>query len=114
VLSVGDRVADDVLERGKESQETVREKEGETTTGRTTERKRRKAKTHLEEDLENTTGLLIDETRDTLDTATTSETTDRGLGDTLDVVTKLLVREREGQRRKKRKKRGERRHTILR
>ena len=30
----------------------------------------------LEEDLENTTGLLVDETGDTLDTTTTSETTD--------------------------------------
>ena len=30
----------------------------------------------LEEDLENTTGLLVDETRDTLHTATASETTD--------------------------------------
>ena len=30
----------------------------------------------LEEDLEDTTGLLVDEARDTLDTATTSETTD--------------------------------------
>ena len=30
----------------------------------------------LEEDLEDTTSLLVDETRDTLYTATTSETTD--------------------------------------
>ena len=30
----------------------------------------------LEEDLENTTGLLVDETRDTLHTTTTSETAD--------------------------------------
>ena len=30
----------------------------------------------LEEDLEDTTGLLVDEARDTLHTATTSETTD--------------------------------------
>jgi hypothetical protein len=30
----------------------------------------------LEEDLEHTTGLLVDETGDTFDTATTSETTD--------------------------------------
>ena len=29
----------------------------------------------LQEDLEDTTGLLVDEARDTLDTATTSETT---------------------------------------
>ena len=36
----------------------------------------------LEEDLENTTGLLVDETRDTLDTTTAGKTTDSGLGDT--------------------------------
>ena len=44
----------------------------------------------LEEDLEHTAGLLVDETRDTLDTATTSETADGGLGDALDVVAKDL------------------------
>jgi hypothetical protein len=33
----------------------------------------------LEEDLEDTAGLLVDEARDTLDTTTTSETTDGGL-----------------------------------
>ena len=36
----------------------------------------------LEEDLEDTTGLLVDETGDTLHTTTTRETTDGGLGDT--------------------------------
>ena len=36
----------------------------------------------LQEDLENTTSLFVDQTRDTLDTATTSETTDGGLCDT--------------------------------
>ena len=45
----------------------------------------------LEEDLEHTTGLLVDETGDTLDTATTGETTDSGLGDALDVITKDLA-----------------------
>ena len=45
----------------------------------------------LKEDLENTTGLLVDETRDTLDTTTTGETADSGLGDTLDVVAKDLA-----------------------
>ena len=44
----------------------------------------------LEEDLEDTTGLLVDETGDTLDTTTTSETSDSRLGDTLDVITKDL------------------------
>jgi hypothetical protein len=58
----------------------------------------------LEEDLEDTASLLVDEARDTLDTATTSETTDCGLGDTLDVVTKLWWRgkgRREGSAKKK-------------
>jgi hypothetical protein len=36
----------------------------------------------LEEDLENTASLLVDETGDTLDTTTASETTNSGLGDT--------------------------------
>jgi hypothetical protein len=56
VLSVGDRIANDVLE----------------------------------EDLEDTTSFFVDETRDTLDTTTTSKTTDSGLGNTLDVITKDL------------------------
>ena len=38
----------------------------------------------LKENLQNTTGLLIDETRDTLDTATTGKTTNSGLSDTYD------------------------------
>jgi len=45
----------------------------------------------LEEDLEDTAGLLVDEARDTLDTTTTGEAADSGLGDTLDVVTKNLA-----------------------
>ena len=44
----------------------------------------------LQEDLENTAGLLVDEARDTLDTTTASETTDGGLSDALDVITKDL------------------------
>ena len=36
----------------------------------------------LEEDLENTTGLLVDETRDTLDTTSAGKTADSGFGDT--------------------------------
>ena len=40
----------------------------------------------LKEDLEDATGLLIDEARDTLDTATARQTADGGLGDALDVV----------------------------
>jgi hypothetical protein len=45
----------------------------------------------LEEGLQDTAGLLVDHGRDTLDTTTTSETSDSGLGDTLDVVTKNLA-----------------------
>ena len=44
----------------------------------------------LQEHLENSTGLLVDEARDTLDSTTASETTDSGLSDALDVVTKDL------------------------
>ena len=44
----------------------------------------------LEEDLEDSPGLLVDESGDTLDTPTSGETPDRGLGDSLDVVTQHL------------------------
>ena len=42
----------------------------------------------LKEDLEDTTSFFVDQTRDTLDTTTTSETADGGFGNTLDVITK--------------------------
>ena len=45
----------------------------------------------LEEHLQDTTGLLVDEAGDTLDTTTTSQTADGGLGDTLDVITQPLA-----------------------
>jgi hypothetical protein len=63
VLGVGDRVTDDVLEL-----------EGQNVQCQTSDQ--------AYEDLQDTTGLLVDEARDTLDTSTTGETTDRGLGDT--------------------------------
>ena len=44
----------------------------------------------LEEGLEDSSGLLVDQSRDTLDTTSTSETSDSGLGDSLDVVTEHL------------------------
>lgn len=44
----------------------------------------------LKEGLEDTTCFLVDHSRDTLDTATTSQTTDGRLGYALDVVTKDL------------------------
>jgi hypothetical protein len=45
----------------------------------------------LKEYLEDTTGLFVDESRDTLYTTTTCETTDCWLGDTLDVITKYFT-----------------------
>jgi hypothetical protein len=51
--------------------------------------KKRKADI-FKESLENTTSLLVDEARDTLDTATTSKTTNSRLGDALDVVAQDL------------------------
>lgn len=45
----------------------------------------------LQKDLEDTASLLINKTRDALDTATTGHTADGGLGNALDVVTKDLA-----------------------
>ena len=45
----------------------------------------------LEEDLEHTAGLLVDEARDTLDTASAGQTADGGLGNALDVVAQDLA-----------------------
>ena len=45
----------------------------------------------LKEDLEDTTGLFVDESRDTFDSSTSRQTTDGGLGDALDVITKYLT-----------------------
>ena len=42
----------------------------------------------LQEYLEHSTGLLVDEARDTLDTTSSSKTTDSGLGNTLDIIAK--------------------------
>ena len=42
----------------------------------------------LKENLQDTTGLLVDKTRDTFHTTSASQAADSGLGDTLDVVTK--------------------------
>ena len=41
--------------------------------------------------VENTAGLLVDETRDTLHTTSASQTADSRLGDTLDVITRNLA-----------------------
>ena len=45
----------------------------------------------LKENLKDTAGLLVDESRDTLDSSTSRQTTDGGLGDALDVITKYLT-----------------------
>ena len=45
----------------------------------------------LEEYLQDSTGLLVDEAADTLDTTTAGQTTDCWLGDTLDVITQHLT-----------------------
>ena len=45
----------------------------------------------FKEDLEDTAGLLVDESRDTLDSTTTRQTPDGGLGDALNVVTQHLA-----------------------
>ena len=45
----------------------------------------------LQEDLEDSTGLLIDQTTNALDTATACQTANSGLGDALDVVAKHLA-----------------------
>ena len=45
----------------------------------------------LEEDLEDTAGLLVDEARDALDATTAGETADGRLGDALDVVAQHLA-----------------------
>jgi hypothetical protein len=47
--------------------------------------------TILEEDLEDSMGLFINQTRDTLDTTTMSQTMDIGLSNTLDVIMKDIT-----------------------
>ena len=42
----------------------------------------------LQENLEDTTGLFVDQAGDTFDTTSASQSSDGGLGDSLDVITK--------------------------
>ena len=49
------------------------------------------ANDRLEEELEDTAGLLVDESGDSLDSSTAGETADGRLGDSLDVVAKYLA-----------------------
>ena len=44
----------------------------------------------LKEHLEDTTGLFVDKTRDTLDTTSSCQSSDGRLGDTLDVISQDL------------------------
>ena len=44
----------------------------------------------LKENLQDTTGLFVDQTGDTFDTTSSCQTTDCGLGDSLDVITQNL------------------------
>ena len=44
----------------------------------------------LEEYLQHSSGLFVDQSRDTLDSTSASQTTDGGLGDTLDVISQHL------------------------
>ena len=44
----------------------------------------------LKENLQDSSGLFIDESRNTLDSTSAGKTTDGWLGDTLDVITKYL------------------------
>ena len=75
MLGVCDRITDD-LEREISTSPNMESQDGTNV---------------FQEAFENTTGLLVDQTRDTLDTASTSETTDGGLGDALDVVAQDLA-----------------------
>ena len=75
MLGVCDRVADDLWHRRSAKVGRIETRETNV----------------LQKDLENTSGLFVDETGDTLDTTSTSETTDGGLGDTLDVVAEDLA-----------------------
>ena len=45
----------------------------------------------LKEDLQDSTGLFIDQSTDALDSTTASKTANGGLGNTLDVITKDLA-----------------------
>ena len=75
MLRVGDRVTNDLSSHTESAQEALQKGDS--------------GATHVfEEDLKDTTSLLVNETRDTLHTTTTSEAANGGLCDTLDVVAK--------------------------
>jgi hypothetical protein len=75
VLRVGDRVTNNLSSHAESAQKGLSKSDS--------------GATHVfEEDLEDTTSLLVNETRDTLHTTTTSEAANGGLCDTLDVVAK--------------------------
>lgn len=85
VLGVGDGVSDDVWRS-----------EAKTPSVASSERRgKREGERTLKEDLKNTSGLLVDETGDSLDSSSSCESPDRGLGDTLDVVSQDLQRRKQ-------------------
>jgi hypothetical protein len=45
----------------------------------------------LQENLQNATGLLVDQTRDSLDTSTASQTANSGFSNSLDVLFQVLA-----------------------
>jgi hypothetical protein len=90
VLGVGNRVSDDVFsevkrKRAVSSWSDKCKTEGTEKGKRKRKRQEEKTKLTLKEDLEDPSGLLVDQAGDTLDTSSSSETSDGGLGDTLAV-----------------------------
>jgi len=76
MLRVGDRVTDNLSSHDESAKQSL-------------SKVTRERATHVfKEDFEDTTSLFVDETRDTLHTATTSEAANGGLCNTLDVVAK--------------------------
>ena len=79
VLGVGDGVSDDVS--GREEKEGGRV--SSSSRSRRSEEKRGKYRLTLKEELENTSSLLVDQSRDSLDSSSSRQSSDRRLGDTL-------------------------------
>jgi hypothetical protein len=78
VLGVGDGVSDDVYTNRQHRSKAA----GQPSTQMRRKRKRGTGLT-LKEDLEDAASLLVDQSRDPLNTSSSSESSDGGLGDTL-------------------------------
>jgi hypothetical protein len=98
VLGVGDRVSDDVCTMTRRRESAAGQVKGEREGGGE-EREGREGKLTLKEDLQDPSSLFVDETRDTLDTSSSSETSDGGFGDA------LAVKREEGRERERRGRR---------